>query len=120
MKYLKQVLIILLFSLAGEALRAILPLPIPAAIYGLILMLIALCTGRLKPEHIAQTADFLISAMLLLFVTPAVKILKYWDIIAPDLMPICVIILVSTALVFSVSGFVAKFLLKKKGGETDD
>ena len=55
MKYIKQLLIILAFSFLGEALQAVIPLPIPAAIYGLVLLLIALCTGLLKPAHIADT-----------------------------------------------------------------
>ena len=34
MKYLKQLVIILLFSFLGELLQELLPLPVPAAIYG--------------------------------------------------------------------------------------
>ena len=116
MKYLKQLLIILLFCLIGEILQAAIPLPIPAAIYGLVLMLTALCTGLLKPDHIGDTARFLIRIMPLLFVAPAVKILSYWGIIRPNLVPILVIMTVSTFLVFAVSGLVTK-LLSKKGGE---
>ena len=118
MKYLKQLLLIISFSLAGEALQALIPLPIPAAIYGLVLMLIALCTGCLKAEAIADTARFVISIMPLLFVAPAVKILTNWELIAPNLVPICVITVISTFIVFIVSGIVTQLLLKK-GGEKD-
>ena len=116
MKYLKQLFIILLFSFAGELLQTLIPLPIPAAIYGIILLLVALCTGHLKPEKIKDTAQFLISIMPLLFVAPAVNILQYWGVIAPDLGGIIVIVVVSTFLVFAVAGLVTKLLLKK-GGE---
>lgn len=119
MKYLKQLLIILVFSLLGELLQAVIPLPIPAAIYGLVLLLTALCTGLLKPGKIAQTANFLIAIMPLLFVAPAVKILAYWGIISPNLVPICVITVVSTVVVFAVSGLVTKALMKK-GGARDE
>ena len=68
MKYIKQLLYILAFCLAGQALQALIPLPIPAAIYGLVLLLIALCTGLLKPEAIADTAHYLISIMPMLFI----------------------------------------------------
>ena len=84
MKYLKQLLIILAFSLAGEALQALIPLPIPAAIYGIVLLLIALCTGVLKAQAISDTAHFLIGIMPLLFVAPAVNILKNWGVIFSD------------------------------------
>ena len=41
MKYFKQFLIILSVSFLGEVLHALLPLPVPASIYGLVLMLAA-------------------------------------------------------------------------------
>lgn len=117
MKYLKQLLIILAFSLAGQLLQAVIPLPIPAAIYGLVLLFIALLTGLLKSEKIQETADFLISIMPVLFVAPAVNILAYFDIIAPKLVPICVIVVVSTFVVFAVSGHVTQLLRRKEGRE---
>lgn len=120
MKYIKQLLIILLFTLLGELLAYVLPLPIPAAIYGLVLLFIALCTGVLKPEKIAETARFLISAMSILFIAPTVGILSHWGVILPNLVPIIVIVLVSTVLVFAVSGLVTKALLPKEGGEKHD
>lgn len=116
MKYLKQLLIILVFCLLGELLAALIPLPIPAAIYGLILLLIALSAGLLKTDMIADTANFLIRIMPILFVAPAANILQHWGIIAPSAAAILVISVVSTFLVFAVSGLVTKLLLKKKGG----
>ena len=115
MKYIKQFLIILLFTLLGEALAYILPLPIPAAIYGLVLLFLALCTGLLKPEHIEETARFLLQIMSILFVAPTVGILAQWGLIAPNLVPILVITIVSTVVVFAVSGLVTRALLKKGG-----
>ena len=114
MQFLLQILIILLFSGLGELLQALIPLPIPAAIYGIVLLLIALCTGILKPEKIADTARFLITIMPLLFVAPAVNILRYWNIIKSQVVAICVIMVVSTVVVFAVSGLVTKALLKKE------
>ena len=119
MKHIKQLLIILAFTLLGEALTYLLPLPIPAAIYGLVLMFIALCTGLLKPHHIDETARFLLQIMSILFVAPTVNILANWGLIAPKLVPIIVIVAVSTVLVFSVSGLVTQALLKKGGAGND-
>ena len=118
MKYIKQLLWILLFSALGELLQAVLPLPIPAAIYGFILLFAALCTGLLKVEKIADTAHFLISVMPLLFVAPAVSILGYWDILAPELVNILLVMVLSTVIVFAVSGLVTKWLTGK-GAEDD-
>ena len=115
MKYIKQFLIILLFTLLGEALARLLPLPIPAAIYGLVLLFLALCTGLLNPDHIEETARFLLQIMSILFVAPTVGILAQWGLIAPNLVPILVITIVSTVVVFAVSGLVTRALLKKGG-----
>ena len=118
MKYVKQLLIILAFSFLGEALQALIPLPIPAAVYGLVLLLIALCTKLLKPQHIADTANFLIGIMPLLFVAPAAKIMAYWGVIKENWLPIIAIIVISTFVVFAVSGLVTK--LVRKGAKDDD
>lgn len=116
LKYLKQLFVILLFSLVGEILNKLIPLPIPAAIYGIVLLLIALATGALKTAAIEDTARFFLRIMPLLFVAPAANILQHWGLIAPHLVPICVITVISTVVVFIVSGWVTQ-LFTGKGGD---
>ena len=117
MKYIKQLLIILAFTLAGEVLAKVIPFPIPAAIYGFVLLFVALCTGALKKEQIDETAKLLVACLGLFFVAPAVNILAYWEIIAPSLVPICVIVLSSLMIVFIVAGLVTQALRRKGGAE---
>lgn len=114
MKYIKQILIILAFSFLGELLAAVIPLPVPAAIYGFVLLFLALSAGILKEDTIADTANFLISVMGVLFVAPAVNILSYYEVIAPALVPILVIVVSSTFVVFGVSGLVTQWLRRKE------
>ena len=114
MKYIPQFFYILLFSLLGELLQAVIPLPIPAAIYGLVLLTVALTTGLLKEKQVANAADFLISVMPVLFVAPAVKILQYWGLIAPNIAAIGITTVASTFLVFAISGLVTKWLHKEE------
>ena len=61
MKYLSQFLIILGFTLAGEALQRIIPLPIPASVWGIALLFTALCLKLIKVEQVKETAAFLSS-----------------------------------------------------------
>ena len=117
MKYLSQFCILLGFALLGEALQKLIPLPIPASVYGLVLLFLALCTGLLKPEHIEETASFLVGIMGIMYVAPAVNILAYYDVIAPQLVPVCVIVLTSTVVVFAVAGLVTQWLRRKGGAE---
>jgi holin-like protein len=118
MKQVKQFAIILLFSFAGELCHAWIPLPIPASIYGMVLLLVALLTGLVKLEHIQQTGAFLVKLLPLLFVVPTVGLVKHWELIRSNLVGITIIILVTTALTFAVSGILAKWC--RKGGGADD
>ena len=116
MKYLSQFLIILGFTFAGEALQRIIPLPIPASVYGLLLLFGALCLGLVKLEQVKETGHFLASILPILFVAPTVGIIEYWDLISAKLLPIALILVASTVLTFGIAGRVAQGL-SKKGGE---
>ena len=117
MKYLIQVLIILGFTFLGEVLAWLIPFPIPAAIYGIVLMLIALGTGLLKISQVKEASGFFISIMPVLYVPACVRILEYWGVISQNITAIVTITVVSTFLVFAVSAFVTQRLLK--GGKTN-
>lgn len=117
MKYLKQLAIILSITLIGEILHHLIPLPVPAGIYGLVLLFVALMTGLLKPEAIRETAKFLLEIMPILFVPAGVGLLSTWPQLKPILVPLLVIIVVSTIVVMVVSGRVTQLLLKLTGKE---
>ncbi len=117
MKYIPQFLYILSFSFIGEVLQAAIPLPIPAAIYGLVLLLIALATGLLKVRQVEDAAGWLISIMPILYVPICVKILEYWGVISQNAAAIITITVVSTFLVFAVSGLVTQWLTKRRGAK---
>jgi holin-like protein len=119
MKYLSQFCIILGFTLAGEALQRLLPLPIPASVYGLALLFLCLCLGFVKTEQVKDAATFLISIMAMLFVSPAVGIVENWTLIQPKLLPICLLLAASTFLTFGISGGLTQLLMKKGGGSHD-
>lgn len=115
MKYLSQFLIILGFTLTGEALQRIVPLPIPASVYGLVLLFLALCLKIVKVEQVKQTGTFLTSILSILFISPTVGIVDDWGLIREDLLPILLLLTSSTILTFAVSGRLAQSVLK--GGE---
>ena len=112
--YLRQGLLIFGFTLLGEALHALLPLPIPAAIYGLVLLFTALCLRIVKVEQIKQFSGFLLTLMPMLFISPAVKLLESWGLLLPNLGYILLLIGVSTVLVFALSGIVCQAVCKKE------
>ena len=115
MKYIGQFGIIILFSLAGEACRALLPFPIPASLYGMVLMLLALAVKLVRPEQVKETGSFLVSLLPLLFVAPTVGLMACWDQIKHHLPGIVAVVILTTVLVFVVSGWLTKVL--RKGGD---
>lgn len=113
-RFFRQAAIIFGFTMAGELLHLLLPLPIPTAIYGLILLFLALSFKIVKVEQIKEVSSFLSVFMSVLFVPPVVNLLEYWGILAPNLIPISLTVLLSTVLVFAVSGLVTKLFLRGK------
>ena len=119
MKYLSQFCIILGFTMVGEALQRLLPLPIPGSVWGLALLFLALCLGIVKTEQVKEVSAFLISIMALLFVSPAVGIAENWALIQPRLLPIFLILTGSTFLTFGISGRLTQWMIRKGGGDRD-
>ena len=113
MKYVSQFCIILGFTLVGEALQRLLPLPIPASVYGLVLLFAALCTGIVTVSQVKETGTFLTSVLPLLFVAPTVGIVEHWGLIRPNLLPIALLLIGSTVLTFSICGLTTKVLSGK-------
>ena len=113
MAFLRQFLIILAVSFLGEGLHALIPLPIPASVYGLALMLLALSAKLVRPEQVKGAASFLIEIMPVMFIPAAVGLLEAWGVLRPVWLPVAVITVVSTVLVMGVSGLVTQFVIRR-------
>ena len=114
MKYACQMLIILTFSFAGELLHILLPLPIPAGIYGFLLLLLALITHLLPLSAVWESGNWLLQIMPLLFIPAAVGLMDSWSSFSNILLPALLLILLSTILVMAVCGWLCQWLLRRK------
>ena len=114
MKILRQFSIILFLSFLGEGLKMLLPLPIPASVFGLMLMLLALCTGILKVEQVKDAAVFLIEIMPVMFIPAAVGLLESWDALRPVVVPVLMITVITTVIVIAVTGLVTQIMIRKR------
>ncbi|MFQ7553147.1 MAG: CidA/LrgA family protein [Blautia marasmi] len=119
MKYLRQFCIILLLSFLGEGLHIILPLPVPASVYGLVLMLAALQTGILKTHQVKESAGFLIEIMPVMFIPAAAGLLNSWGVLKPVFIPVAVITAFTTVFVMAVTGLVTQGIIRK-GKKSDE
>ena len=111
MKTAKELSLILGVSAAGEVLNQVLPLPVPAGVYGLFLMLLLLSFQVIKVEDVEGTGNFLLDNMSPMFIPAGVGIIRYMDQIAAVGVPYLIINILSTAVVFAVTGRAAQYIM---------
>ena len=112
MKYIKQFAIIALITFLGEVLNTLLPLPVPASIYGMVLLFLSLKTGLLKLSQVEDTADLLLGVMPIFFIVPTVGIMDSFSLIKNNLGGILFICIISTMVVMFVTGRVSQAIMK--------
>ena len=120
-KYLFQFARILVFCFLGEILHAVLPLPLPSSIYGLILLLLALRLKVIRMDDVKEVGLFLTGIFPLLFVPAAAGVMELWAEMGSMLLPILLAIFPVTVLVLITSGHTTQALVrrKQKGADHD-
>lgn len=113
MRYLFQFMRIILFCFLGEIVHAILPFPVPASIYGLVLLLIALKTGLVKVEQVREAGNFLTAIFPVLFVPAAAGVMELWGQLGALAVPICIAVLPLTAAVMAAAGRTTQALARR-------
>lgn len=113
MKFLIQFMIIIAFSFLGELLHYILPLPIPASIYGIVLLFVALELKWVKVKDIRETSSFLIAVMPVMFIPAAVGLIDSWKSIGNSWLEYIVVTVLSTFVVMGVSGWITQFVIQR-------
>lgn len=120
MNYIFQLAIIFGASFAGEILYEFLPFPIPASVYGLLLLFILLCTKIVKLEQVEKTAEFLISIMPFFFIGPTVGIIESYSLIQGKVLALFLASFLSFAGVNVVTALTAQFMIRwknRRGGK---
>ena len=113
MKYLKQAVILFGITMAGEFLNYLLPLPVPAGVYGLFILLALLCFGAIKVEEVADAGDFFLDIMPLTFIPAGAGLLNSMGQMRDILLPLPVITAVSTVFVMILTAKVAQRLVRR-------
>ncbi len=113
MNFVIQFLIIIAFSFAGELLHHFIPLPIPASIYGIILLFAALEYKLVKVSDIRDVSLFLIAAMPIMFIPAATGLIDSWEIVRTSLVKYLTVTFVSTFVVMGVSGLVTQIVIRR-------
>lgn len=114
MKYVLQFLIIITICFIGELLNNYIPLPIPASIYGIVILFLLLLTKVIKVENVKDTGDFLIKIMPLMFIPAGVELMTNFTDIKRLILPLTLATIVSTAIIMSVAILTSKLLRRNK------
>lgn len=112
MKFLRQFIIILVISFIGELLKYILPLPVPASIYGMVILFVGLLTGLIKLENVREAGRFLIEIMPVMFIPAGVGLVASWGVLSPILVPVTAITVVALITVMAVTGRLAQMIIR--------
>ena len=107
MKYLKQFGIILAISFVSELMNMFIPLPVPASIYGIVILFLLLISKILPVESVREAGYFLIE-----IIPAGVGLIEEWTGIKMYLLEYVVITVVSTVAVMAVSGLVTQAVIR--------
>lgn len=72
---------------------------VPPTVLGIVLILLGLSLGLLRPAWLAAGAGLLLREMLLFFIPVAVALMQYLDLLRNNLLAILAVVLLSTACV---------------------
>ena len=84
----------------GEGLNFLIPAPVPASIYAMVILFVCLCTKIIKLEAVKES----------------------WGVLKPLIIPVVVITVISLITVMAVSGRVSQRIIKaqeKKSSESE-
>lgn len=113
MKYLKSFTIILFLSFLGDILHELLPLPVPAGIYGILILFLCLELKIIPVSAVKAAGSFLIEIMPVMFIPAAAGLIDSWHILKTSWICYAVITILSTFAVMIVSGKTVQFVLKQ-------
>ena len=99
-------------KMADKGIAALLPIPFPASVISMVLLFLLLATKLLRPHHIKEKSNFLITNMACFFVPAGVGILRYADVLWANLLPLLAICFITTPLVYGVTAWAVQLTMR--------
>lgn len=106
-------MVIIGITFVGELLKYMLPLPIPASIYGMVIMFIGLMTGAIKLDAVKDAGKFLIEIMPIMFIPAGVGLMSSWSVLKPLLLPVSIITVVTIVTVMGAAGRSSQWVIRR-------
>jgi holin-like protein len=109
---IQQLAILFAFLAMGEAVVALTAVPVPSSIIGMILLTVALRTGLVSLHRVELAANFLLKNMGFFFVPAGVGLMNYLGLLSQQWVPIVTATVVSTFVIFAVTGHIHQRMRK--------
>jgi holin-like protein len=106
---------LLVFQLIGEVLVQALALPLPGPLVGMLLLFAALVLRGELPAAMADTAQALLSHLMLLFIPAVTGVMMYFDRIGREWLPFLAACLLGAAITMAVTAFTLRWMLRLTG-----
>ena len=120
MSIMAEIGLICAVCLAGVAVEAVLPFAFPASVISMVLLIVLLLTGLIKPVHIQRVSGFLVANMAFFFLPSCVGIIEHKTVLLDKLLPVFGICFLTTPLVYLVTAWTVQgmtaLLRRRRGG----
>lgn len=117
MKLIREFAIILTVCFIGEIIHRFFISAIPGSVIGMILLLKVLCIGILDVKRIETTSEFLLKHLAFFFVPAAVGLITCFGTISSNILPIMVVIVISSIVVIVTTGLTVQILKRMMRNE---
>lgn len=115
MKLLKEMLVFIGLLWVGSIMNTYIPLPIPATVYGMILLFILLSTKKIKVEQIKTSSNAMLNILAFLFVPSGVSLIEHANLLKGNVIAILISLILSLFITVFVTGHVVQYIVKKEG-----
>lgn len=109
-----QIIVLYGLYLVGTAIQTFLHLPIPGSIIGMVLLFLLLYFKVLGEQRLREGSRFLLSHLPLLFIPATVGVVNYPSVFKGKGLVSVAAVLISTALVMVVSGWIGQAMALKQ------
>lgn len=114
MKTVKGFAVLFLCLLFGHFTRDMIDFPIPEAVYGMVYFFILLILKAVRVGGMEGSCKLLLDNMTIFFIPLGARFLENMDLIGRLILPIVVILLVSTALTMAVTAKAVELVQKRR------
>ncbi|AJO59288.1 antiholin-like murein hydrolase modulator LrgA [Bacillus subtilis] len=113
--FLTQAFIFAVIMLVSNMIAAIVPIPIPASVVGLVLLFLLLCLKVIKLEQVETLGTSLTSLIGFLFVPSGISVMNSLGVMQQYGLQIVLVILLATIILLGATGLFSQLILSLSG-----